>query len=552
MQESFNEPIFCFTSDLDWAPESMIDETIRVFTDNNIPLTPFVTHFSDAVKQNYRGNKAKNVGLHPNFVFDTTHGKNVDEIIEKSRTLWPSATSFRSHYYVDSLFITQKFHDAGFKYDSNACLFLQQDITPQSLVTGLLRFPVFFEDIIYADRVGCSDLTRLKQKLLTGGLKIFNFHPIHLCINTPHIKHYMEHKDEIYAQRNWGRFVYEGDGLRSVLFSIIDFIRDSGFKMFYLDDLYHKFKLDHDAGGMSPFFTRKTMLEKPVTNVSVWSEGSPRDYNRLTSDEKSEIVRKIYNETDGKTRYATSPDFNLRELEIDFIAESIRKQELGDSARVLDVGCGNGFTLLRLAQTFKADFTGIDFSSAMIEGAEYLKKQFEDLKGTPSFRVGDARRIEDTDNHFDVVISERLLLNLPDKDTQREAIKEMHRVLKSDGLLILVEGTRNGLRRLNDLRTSVGLKAIPDASKKNVSSLKFEEEEIEDFLQKYFVILKRQHFGTYYLISRVVHPLLVAPNPPRYDAKINKIARQVALIDQDHNQLGHIVGYVLKAREVEI
>ncbi len=41
-------------------------------------------------------------------------------------------------------------------------------------------------------------------------------------------------------------------------------------------------------------------------------------------------------------------------------------------------------------------------------------------------------------------------------------------------------------------------------------------------------------------------------NDPRYDAKINEIARQVALIDQDHNRLGHIMGYVLKAREVEI
>jgi len=549
MLKDFEEPIFCFTSDLDWAPESMIDETIRIFKDNKVPLTPFVTHVSDAVKKYYRGSKSKYVGLHPNFVFDTTHGKNIDDIIENSRNLWPTATSFRSHYYVDSLFITQKFYNEGFKYDSNACLFLQSNITPQSLVTGLLRFPVFFEDIIYADRIGCSDFSRLKQNLFTGGLKIFNFHPIHVCINTPNIKHYVANKEEIYAQRKWKQFVYDGDGLQKVLFSLIDFIKDSGFKMFYLDDLYHQFKSRHDAGGMSPFFIEKTMLEKPVTNVSVWSGSNQlQDYAGLTTEEKTETIKKIYNETDGKTRYATSPDFNLRELEINFIMESIVEQNFGDSAKVLDVGCGNGLTLLRLAQTFKADFRGIDFSNSMIEGAHYLIKQFEGLKATPTFNIGDARKIEYPDNYFDVVISERLLLNLPNEEIQKEVIKEIYRVLKLGGLLIAVEGTRNGLRRLNDIRSRLGLEVISDTSKTNVSSLKFEEKEIEEFLQKYFVILKRQHFGTYYLISRVVHPLLVAPNSPRYDAKINEIARKIALIDQDHNMIGHIVGYVLKAR----
>ena len=98
MLEELGEPLFCFTGDLDWVPESMVDEAVRVFRDNGVPFTPFVTHFSDAVKQDYRGGRERFVGLHPNFVFDTTHGRNIDEIIEGVRGLWPSAVSFRSHY----------------------------------------------------------------------------------------------------------------------------------------------------------------------------------------------------------------------------------------------------------------------------------------------------------------------------------------------------------------------------------------------------------------------------------------------------------------------
>jgi hypothetical protein len=114
----------------------------------------------------------------------------------------------------------------------------------------------------------------------------------------------------------------------------------------------------------------------------------------------------------------------------------------------------------------------------------------------------------------------------------------------------MVEGTRDGLRRLNNLRLQVGLPEIPDRAEDNISSLKFEEAEIEEYLAPRFDILNRHYFGLYYLISRVVHPLLVKPLSPRFDAPINGIARMVNQCSPDYGNIGHVTGWVLRKRQV--
>jgi len=547
MLRECRDPVFCFTGDVDWAPEPMIDEFIRFFEDEKIPLTPFVTHKSDAVKRRYGGYKKKHVGVHPNFLFDTTHGGNLDEVVANSINLWPESKSFRSHNYVDSLLITQKYYNVGFKYDSNTCLFLQPNINPQNLASGLLRFPVFLEDIIYVDRVGFSEEASLNGRLSTPGLKILNFHPFHFCMNTPSIGHYEKNRDKIYAGRKWGHLAHKGTGIRSLLEGIVELVKEHGFKTAYLEDLYRSFKHRHDDKGLSPFFLKKNTLVKPRTNVSVWSGRTLLSrYNASTSEEKSNIVKNVYNQMDGRNPYATSPDFNLRELEIKFIVDNVRKTCFSNP-KIIDVGCGNGLTALRLAQTVSASIIGFDFSKSMIDGARHLKKTFGITADSPAFKIGDARKTGYPNDYFDVAITQRLLLNLPDEETQRSVVEEIHRVLRRGGVFIMVEGTRNGLRRLNAFRVEMGLSAIPDRSEANVSSLKFEEEDVEAFLKKHFEIVEKQYFGMYYLISRVVHPLLIYPEQPRYDAKINEVARIIAEHDPDYGQMSHVVGYVLKA-----
>ena len=268
-------------------------------------------------------------------------------------------------------------------------------------------------------------------------------------------------------------------------------------------------------------------------------------YEKLPPNKKAEFVKHKYDNLNGKQKYATSRDWNLRELEINFILSNLESLQKG--SQILDIGCGNGYTDVRIAQKLPVHVDGIDFSGKVIEGANHLKSKCKHMVGSVDFWVGDITGLHLKESSFDAVVSERGLLNLPDRETQFNVIREVYRVLKEGGIYIMVEGTRDGLRRLNELRTLVGLKPIPDRDEDNIQSLKFVEYELEEVLRYLpFYTVKKQYFGMYYFISRVIHPLLMAPEEPKFDAKINEVARKIALVEPDYKRIGHIVGYVLQ------
>jgi ubiquinone/menaquinone biosynthesis C-methylase UbiE len=255
----------------------------------------------------------------------------------------------------------------------------------------------------------------------------------------------------------------------------------------------------------------------------------------------TEQIHKFYRDRATTDRYATSPDFNLREVEIDYISRYI-----GNHQRVLDVGCGNGYSTLCYAAKVKSEFQGIDFVPEMIQAARSLAGQFQ-LQGTVDFNTGDATQLDFASNTFDVVVSQRCLLNLPSRDDQWQSFSEIARVLKSGGCYLMLEGTLQGLQKLNELRANFGLEPIPEADSSNWFSNKFDE---KDLLRKTEEIFSRietiQRFGMYYFISRVIHPLLVAPNQPRYDAPINAIARKICSTIPDFEGLGHVALWVIR------
>jgi hypothetical protein len=52
----------------------------------------------------------------------------------------------------------------------------------------------------------------------------------------------------------------------------------------------------------------------------------------------------------------------------------------------------------------------------------------------------------------------------------------------------------------------------------------------------------------YYFLTRIVQPLLVAPESPSYDHELNRVARDIARVFPDLEHMGHLVGFVLRAR----
>ncbi len=238
----------------------------------------------------------------------------------------------------------------------------------------------------------------------------------------------------------------------------------------------------------------------------------------------------------------TACDFNLRDLEIELGIEPIR-----DGDRILDVGCGLGVALRHYAATRKVDAYGIDYSGNMIDGAKRrLAEAAPDLQ--IDFREASVVDLPFDGDMFDVVTSHRCLMALLDWDLQKEALVEVHRVLKPGGVLVLMEGTFEGLARLNFFRSQFGLGEIDAGGRDRLLTLKFHEPDLLAFVEPYYELQRIQRFGMYYFLTRIVQPLLVAPASPTYDHELNEVAKSIARVVPDFEHMGQLTGFMLRKR----
>lgn len=236
-----NNPIFCFTSDIDWAPEWAIRDLLTEFKKYEIPISPFITHKSKIIDEYYDNDlMCSKVGVHPNFLPLSSHGTTTLEVINFVTNLWPKSISFRSHCFFDNSSITNTFFNKGFKYDSNLCLFLHTYCTPLIHESSLLRFPVFWEDDVHCIKKLPFDLTVIKKYIDAPGLKVFNIHPLSFSLNMPSIEYYKKYKFLYsYNMDFWNnKYMYKGKGIRTLIQILVDYIGTKNYPTFYLNDIF--------------------------------------------------------------------------------------------------------------------------------------------------------------------------------------------------------------------------------------------------------------------------------------------------------------------------
>ena len=259
--------------------------------------------------------------------------------------------------------------------------------------------------------------------------------------------------------------------------------------------------------------------------------------------EDSKALRERYEQIalSGDER-TTACDYNLRDLEIAYALEFIR-----DGDAVLDVGCGPGVSLRAYAAARRIDAHGIDYAENMVRfAAERTRTATPELK--IDFRHASVVELPYADGTCDVVTSSRCLMALLDWDLQQKALVEIRRVLKPGGMLVLMEGTFDGLERLNFYRRKFNLPEIEAGGRDRLFTLKFHEKQLLDFCAPYYELVRTQRFGMYYFLTRIVQPLLVAPDQPRYDHKLNEVAKLIARVVPDFESIGHLVGFALRRR----
>ncbi len=113
--------------------------------------------------------------------------------------------------------------------------------------------------------------------------------------------------------------------------------------------------------------------------------------------------------------------------------------------KVLDVGCGRGLMLIGAAKRLKSGkATGIDiWSQQDLSGnsADAVKQnaKIEGVNDRVRIETSDARKLVYPDGNYDVVMSTLAIHNIPEKADRDTAIREMWRVLKPGGRLLIYD-----------------------------------------------------------------------------------------------------------------
>lgn len=191
------QPVFCFTSDIDWASEAVIEREFQLLPLDLLKLTVFVTHKSQAIEREFLAGNLQR-GIHPNFLPGSSHGDTFREVIETCVSFAPEATCTRSHR---AFAVTDTEHllhnEFHFKCSSNIITTLAPKITPFWLESKLLQVPVFFEEgsFLY-NELGLTIQPYLKY-FTSPGLKVISFHPVNMAFNTPEIAWMRQIKDSL-------------------------------------------------------------------------------------------------------------------------------------------------------------------------------------------------------------------------------------------------------------------------------------------------------------------------------------------------------------------
>jgi len=212
------------TFDLDWCSDEILEYTLEILEEYNVKATFFVTHNTKLL---HKINKNPNfdLGIHPNFNFllngNFKYGKNIEEVIKFYLDIVPDAKYVRSHSLTQSSLILNFFKNLGLKYSCNTFIPFSSgiEIKPFVLFNGLIECPHFWEDdihLIYKWKWEVEKFLNYK------GLKIFNFHPIHIFLNTNMLEKYESTKKHIKNYKELKKFVNKTNyGVRYFLMDLI-------------------------------------------------------------------------------------------------------------------------------------------------------------------------------------------------------------------------------------------------------------------------------------------------------------------------------------------
>jgi SAM-dependent methyltransferase len=200
----------------------------------------------------------------------------------------------------------------------------------------------------------------------------------------------------------------------------------------------------------------------------------------------------------------------LLNAEIDMI-----QQRILAGSKVLDAGCGEGEGAEVYASIPGSEVHAVDFSDTRLEKASERLHSRNNVTLKKVDFIGNYH----LDDDYDVVVSQRFLINITDWELQKKIILNLMGVLKKGGLLIMLEGFVQGVAELNMFRELMTLPPIPVPW----HNLFIDEELLIPFMsERGFNLVDNDGLGSYFLLTRGVRPSL--DTKLNWDCDFNKAA----------------------------
>jgi SAM-dependent methyltransferase len=231
-------------------------------------------------------------------------------------------------------------------------------------------------------------------------------------------------------------------------------------------------------------------------------------------------ILEFWNERAGLGDRAGTNDFVLTEIEQRFLLDFVPR-----GARVLDIGCGNGGSLIRLAKENQVSGVGFDFSEQMVQTAVAAAKAADVHQRVALYQRG-VPPVPTDWGQFPLAYSQRCLINLTTTEAQRSAVLSVANALEPGGRYAMIECFNEGAEETNLLRHRLGLPTM-NAPWHN---LFFNLHEVKNWSTPEFYVERIiQISSTYHFLSRVIYAKLAEKTGEdlRYDSDINLLAAQL-------------------------
>jgi SAM-dependent methyltransferase len=216
---------------------------------------------------------------------------------------------------------------------------------------------------------------------------------------------------------------------------------------------------------------------------------------------------------------STMEDNIVRERETDAIltfvrvALSFRSEHYSSGnkpVRIMDVGCGNGFTLSRIAALYPdVQLVAIDNSEAMLTltmNRFYGNVKVASMKGD----IRDSGFMRDMAS--DIIISQRVLINILSRDDQKQALKNIIDGCQPGTALCFIEGFEQPLQNLNVARSEFDLEPLlPAEHNLYLPNTFFDHPKLASF-ETASAVIDTNFLSTHYYVSRVAHAAVTTGN----------------------------------------